>query len=662
MKVTIGMATYDDFDGVWGTLQHMRMCFMDNPQDFEVEYIVVDNNPSKEEGKDLKNWISGLPDVHYVPLAKQSAFKAKNMVFEQATGEIVVVMDCHVSVSFSGLLDAIKYLSNPECSDLVQGPLVYDPGVRGETHFQGIWSNEMYGRWAQAYRFPDGETDVACVRIPTPQGEPQQWRLWNIFHDCQTQPPLEELDGRIIPKDISPANLHDFGLVKTDSVAEVFEIPSMGMGLFACRKEHWEGFNPHVDGFGGEEFYMHEKFRQAGKRAVCLSSFKWFHRFRGKTSKTPFPNTQYNRVRNYMIEWQELGLDTTTMRHHFINERKLPLIQWNTIAQDPINVNKPLGATETVGKCHRTPQEGPPPSTKLSELIPWMEKKPRYLRDHFGAIKRYTEMSKSVTEFSNIRESTLAFAGSLPEDAEFLHSFQTELDPSYNVILKNDPNWKFKLEFAGMEGHNFESGEAVETEIEQCDLLYLDVRSDAGYLSACLNKHGDKVNKFIFIHGTQDYGERGPKVGDNHLPGVRHAIEPWIRKTDWFIVDHVPQQGGMTVLSKVPELKPQEPIRPWTPGYGPGTELKKYLEFFGMKPGANCSCNKFAAHMDRMGPNWCEENIEVIREQLKNNAEKMKKQKAFWLADQSGQITRMIKKCIKRARKTIAKEEAWYYE
>ena len=59
-----------------------------------------------------------------------------------------------------------------------------------------------------------------------------------------------------------------------DPDAEPFDIPMQGMGLFACRRAAWPGFNPGFRGFGGEEGYIHEKFRQAGGRTLCLPFMK----------------------------------------------------------------------------------------------------------------------------------------------------------------------------------------------------------------------------------------------------------------------------------------------------------------------------------------------------------------------------------------------------
>ncbi len=60
-----------------------------------------------------------------------------------------------------------------------------------------------------------------------------------------------------------------------DPEGEPFEIPMQGMGVFSCRQSAWQGFNPLFRGFGGEEGYIHEKFRQAGGRCLCLPWLRW---------------------------------------------------------------------------------------------------------------------------------------------------------------------------------------------------------------------------------------------------------------------------------------------------------------------------------------------------------------------------------------------------
>jgi hypothetical protein len=89
-----------------------------------------------------------------------------------------------------------------------------------------------------------------------------------------------------------------------------------GLGLFACRRAAWPGFHPNFRGFGGEEGYIHEKVRQHGGRILCLPFLRWLHRF-GRPLGLAYINRWEDRIRNYVIGFGELGLDTTEMESHF---------------------------------------------------------------------------------------------------------------------------------------------------------------------------------------------------------------------------------------------------------------------------------------------------------------------------------------------------------
>jgi hypothetical protein len=89
-----------------------------------------------------------------------------------------------------------------------------------------------------------------------------------------------------------------------------------GLGAFSCRKSAWPGFNPAFRGFGGEEGYIHEKFRRAGGRCLCLPWFRWMHRF-GRPRGVPYPLTIEDKLRNYVLGHAELGLDLGPVLGHF---------------------------------------------------------------------------------------------------------------------------------------------------------------------------------------------------------------------------------------------------------------------------------------------------------------------------------------------------------
>jgi hypothetical protein len=141
--------------------------------------------------------------------------------------------------------------ANPSCDDLLQGPMVYDDGMSYITRMDPVWRDNMWGTWEDPFR--------------------------------------------------------------TSLPEEPFEIPMMGLGLFGARRETWLGFNPAFRGFGGEEGYIHEKYRQHGRKTLCLPFLKWMHFFSNRPTNTNI----LDRVRNYFIGFWELGLDTAPITEHF---------------------------------------------------------------------------------------------------------------------------------------------------------------------------------------------------------------------------------------------------------------------------------------------------------------------------------------------------------
>ncbi len=253
-KLTIGMATYDDYDGVYFTLQAIRLYHSEVLGG--VEFVVIDNNPDGPCGdalRDLGNWIA---NYRYVAKGGISGTAIRDCVFQEALGRFVLCLDCHVLVSGGAVKRLIDYFdADPETGDLLQGPLIYDDLGGYSTHFAPQWRDGMYGTW---------ESD--------PRG--------------------------------------------ADPDAPPFEIPMQGLGLFACRRGAWPGFNPDFRGFGGEEGYIHEKFRQRGGRTLCLPFLRWVHRF-ARPLGTSYPVRWEDRVCNYLIGFREVGWDTAPIVAHF---------------------------------------------------------------------------------------------------------------------------------------------------------------------------------------------------------------------------------------------------------------------------------------------------------------------------------------------------------
>jgi hypothetical protein len=253
-KLTIGMATYDDYDGVYFSLQALRLYHPEILPD--TEFLVIDNHPDGPCSADLKNLEASIANYRYVPHDLWQGTTVKHVVFEQAAGEFVLCMDSHVFIVPGAIKRLLDYLSaHPDTKDLLQGPLLYDDLKSVATHFSPAWQGGMYGFWG--------------------------------------------FDDRGIDPEAPP-----------------FDIPMQGAGLFACRRAAWPGFNPLFRGFGGEEGYIHEKFRQNGGRTLCLPFLRWVHRFQ-RPLGVPYHNSWEDRIRNYLIGFKELGIPTTEMETHF---------------------------------------------------------------------------------------------------------------------------------------------------------------------------------------------------------------------------------------------------------------------------------------------------------------------------------------------------------
>ena len=115
-----------------------------------------------------------------------------------------------------------------------------------------------------------------------------------------------------------------------------FEIDAMGMGLFSCRKDSWLGFNPKFRGFGGEEGYIHKKYKMNGKKTLCLPFMRWLHRFE-RPDGVPYHNDLKDRFRNYMIGFQETKQDTNIVVEQF--KDVIPMSYIHEIKKE-LNINE----------------------------------------------------------------------------------------------------------------------------------------------------------------------------------------------------------------------------------------------------------------------------------------------------------------------------------
>ena len=74
-----------------------------------------------------------------------------------------------------------------------------------------------------------------------------------------------------------------------------------------------------VKGFGGEEGYIHKKFKLRGDQTICLPFLRWLHRFQ-RPNGVRYVLTMENKVRNYILGAIENNEPFEPIIDHFTGE------------------------------------------------------------------------------------------------------------------------------------------------------------------------------------------------------------------------------------------------------------------------------------------------------------------------------------------------------
>ena len=251
MLLTIGMASWNNPVELWFTLTALRLY-----QDLsDTELLVIDNAGNGQ----IEKICRFMKTKYHLYTEKVGPQQAKNELFRVAEGYFTLSIDSHVML-FPNAVSKLKVWirdNEEDAKGYITGPMAYSSQLDNDivvTHWEPEWRGNMYGIWAAP---------------------------------------------------IKGSQLSD----------KPIEIEMMGTGLFGCRKDSWVGFHPDNVGFGSAEGYIHEKFRQAGRKVLCLPFLKWVHNFEKENAS--FPNSTDGRIANYLRSFDEIGWDKQPIHEHF---------------------------------------------------------------------------------------------------------------------------------------------------------------------------------------------------------------------------------------------------------------------------------------------------------------------------------------------------------
>lgn len=336
-RLSVAIAHYDDLDGAYFTIQDIRKELVFNGRrDLlqQIEFVICENNPDSNHARELKNFavqnLATEKSLNYtIQRENKGTALAKDAAISSANGDFVLMLDSHVLLcpTVRTIESLFKFMDqNPETNNLYSGPLIYDNCKSVSTHFRDTWSSGMWGSWATAWKckchdfYYDLESEGGKIVVRSAKDS-------SILTNC----PSCGYDFSKLDEDNYYTSLSEDGhsLAVNNFDEEPFEIFGQGTGCFFVRKDAWLGYNKYARGFGGEECYIHEKFRQSGAKTICLPFLAWIHKFH--RAETPsYPLEHHYKVRNYVLEFTELGLDLSPIHKHFVEDNGFDEIVYNS--------------------------------------------------------------------------------------------------------------------------------------------------------------------------------------------------------------------------------------------------------------------------------------------------------------------------------------------
>jgi len=597
-KLSVGMPVWDDYDGAAFSIQNLRLTNdMSN-----IELIVINTKPDAPGSDSLKSQVLGsfssmTAGTKYVEAPEIiGPAGAKERVFLEAEGDAVVCQDAHVLYKPNTMNKLIDYYDeHPDTQNLICGPLLHDDLRTISTHFDDVWRGEMWGIWGNAWKSPDG---TLFAHLDIKDGNECTFiSLEMNYKEIEVLDPVTKEPMLLMKDNYVEALMKKGFILLGDNPDDEFPVPAQGCGMFSCRKDAWLHFNSDFRGFGGEEMYIHTKYRQAGHEVICLGFMKWWHRFTRAHGVT-FPLERWDKVRNYVLGHNELKLSLEPVYLHFVESGLFSPEDWEILVKDPIDtLSRPLYVLDD----NVTTAEG---------VYNIVINKDSAINVHMPKLRQLVNEDeiKHVTEFTEHEGSTVAFAcGHL----EKLISYRSSTSPSEAFIRLSSIVPELQSEMR--------SYDTIPT-IEETDVLFIDI-ADEKTLNNILHKYSHFVRQQIIIHNITGININGKlAIKQPTVQAIRQFIE--FDNHKWFIHSYMKAKNDMLVLLKDDDKYPDFAVTLWGQPDGVGDELKKILESVGIQSNPACDCNRRMHTMNHWGIDRCKRKKDIIVKWIEESQER----------------------------------------
>lgn len=162
------------------------------------------------------------------------------------------------------------------------------------------------------------------------------------------------------------------------------------------------------------------------------------------------------------------------------------------------------------------------------------------ISEHLPILKEYAAKSLTVTEFGvRTGVSTWAFMAGRPAA---LFSYDLVAPPPETLIQMHDAALRAGVLF------QFTKANVLEVEIGHTTTLFIDTYHTYRQLWQELKLHANKVLKWIILHDTETFGEKGEA---NEEKGLNYAIGEFLSANEeWSVVKRYTNNNGLTILER----------------------------------------------------------------------------------------------------------------
>ena len=159
------------------------------------------------------------------------------------------------------------------------------------------------------------------------------------------------------------------------------------------------------------------------------------------------------------------------------------------------------------------------------------------INEHLPTLRRYATECRRVTEFG-VRDvwSTWALLAARPTRLVSYDIAPCPIEQAQQAAREVGIDFRFVV------------GDTLQIVIDPTEMLFIDTNHVYSHLKAELERHADKVSRFIALHDTTTYGNVG---ADGRTPGLWGAVEEFLAAhPEWKLRERFTNNNGLTVLAR----------------------------------------------------------------------------------------------------------------